>query len=79
MKVLVTGATGTTGLAVVTELVKRGAGVRVRLRPPDDVRGFLERGFVSTAEDVERVTRLLGHAPRGYQSFAGETATAWRA
>lgn len=41
--------------------------------------GYLERGFVSTATEAERVARLLGHAPRRYENFAAETAKAWLA
>jgi uncharacterized protein YbjT (DUF2867 family) len=39
--------------------------------------GYLERGFVAEAGDVEAVTKLLGHAPRRYQDFAKETVLAW--
>ena len=41
--------------------------------------GFFDRGFASTASEVTRLTNLLGHAPRSYESFAEETATAWKA
>jgi|SRR5882724_4371668 len=40
--------------------------------------GYLERGFVAEAGDVETLTKLLGHKPRRYQDFAIETATLWR-
>ena len=39
--------------------------------------GYLERGFVAEAGDVEALTKLLGHPPRRYQDFARETATSW--
>ena len=38
---------------------------------------FQERGLKATAEDVERQTALLGHAPRRFDAFAAETARAW--
>ena len=41
--------------------------------------GYLERGFVAEAGDVEILTDLLGHAPRRYEDFARETATLWKA
>ena len=40
--------------------------------------GYLERGFVAGAGDVETLTDLLGHAPRRYEEFAKETALDWR-
>jgi uncharacterized protein YbjT (DUF2867 family) len=40
--------------------------------------GYLERGFASTEKQVERLTRLLGRAPRGYESFAAESAKVWQ-
>jgi uncharacterized protein YbjT (DUF2867 family) len=41
--------------------------------------GYLERGFVAEMGDVETLTKLLGHAPRRYEDFAGETAALWMA
>ena len=38
---------------------------------------FQERGLKATAEDVERLTALLGHPPRRFDEFAAETARAW--
>ena len=38
---------------------------------------FQERGLKATADDVEGVTALLGHAPRRFDDFAAETARAW--
>jgi len=38
---------------------------------------FQERGLKATAEDVDRVTALLGHPPRRFDDFAAETARAW--
>ena len=38
---------------------------------------FQEHGLKATAEDVERQTGLLGHAPRRFEAFAAETARAW--
>lgn len=40
---------------------------------------FQKHGLLATAEDVARQTALLGHAPRGFDAFARETAAAWRA
>lgn len=41
--------------------------------------GYFDRGFASTETEVERLTTLLGHPPRSYQSFAEETAGQWKA
>jgi hypothetical protein len=41
--------------------------------------GYFDRGFASTETEVARITTLLGHAPRSYESFAAETATLWKA
>jgi uncharacterized protein YbjT (DUF2867 family) len=41
--------------------------------------GYLERGFVTEANDIETLTALLGHAPRTYEAFARECADSWRA
>lgn len=41
--------------------------------------GYLERGFVAEAGDVETLTRLLGHPPRRYEDFARETTETWKA
>ena len=40
---------------------------------------FQERGLKATAADIERQTKLLGHAPRSFEDFTAETARAWRA
>jgi uncharacterized protein YbjT (DUF2867 family) len=40
--------------------------------------GYLERGFVADAGDVEILTDLLGHPPRRYEEFAKETALNWQ-
>ena len=39
--------------------------------------GYLERGFEAGDGDVATLTKLLGHAPRGYGEFARETAAEW--
>ena len=39
--------------------------------------GYVERGFTSTEADVNRVTKLLGRAPRTYEAFVKESAAAW--
>jgi hypothetical protein len=41
--------------------------------------GSLEPGFVAEMGDVETLTILLGHAPRRYEDFAGETDALWMA
>jgi uncharacterized protein YbjT (DUF2867 family) len=40
--------------------------------------GYIERGFVAGDDDIEALTKLLGHAPRRYIDFARETAVAWQ-
>jgi len=40
--------------------------------------GYLERGFVAGAGDVQTLTKLLGHAPRRYEDFAKEAAVEWQ-
>ena len=40
--------------------------------------GYLERGFVADAGDIETLTELLGHKPRRYQDFARETVLNWQ-
>jgi uncharacterized protein YbjT (DUF2867 family) len=40
--------------------------------------GYLERGFVAEAGDLQALTALLGHAPRRYLDFARETGLEWQ-
>jgi uncharacterized protein YbjT (DUF2867 family) len=40
--------------------------------------GYLERGFIADAGDIETLTELLGHTPRRYQDFATETVLNWQ-
>jgi uncharacterized protein YbjT (DUF2867 family) len=40
---------------------------------------FQEKGFQAAPEDVESLTRVLGHAPRSFEDFAAETAKTWTA
>jgi uncharacterized protein YbjT (DUF2867 family) len=40
--------------------------------------GYLERGFTAEDGDLETLTKLLGHAPRRYEDFAGETLLKWQ-
>jgi uncharacterized protein YbjT (DUF2867 family) len=40
--------------------------------------GYLERGFIAEDGDLETLTKLLGHAPRRYEDFAGETLLKWQ-
>lgn len=40
--------------------------------------GFQERGFAANDNNIPTLTRLLGHAPRGYEAFARETALHWQ-
>ena len=42
------------------------------------LQGYFERGFASTETEVARITKVLGHAPRGYEEFASQTAAMWR-
>jgi len=39
---------------------------------------FQTTGLIAGAEAIARQTRLLGHAPRGFDAFARETAAGWR-
>jgi uncharacterized protein YbjT (DUF2867 family) len=39
---------------------------------------FQEKGLRGTATDVDRLTKLLGHAPRRYEDFVNETVRGWR-
>ena len=48
------------------------------VRLPPHVRALPEEGLIASAEAIARQTRLLGHAPRGFDAFAKETAAAWR-
>lgn len=38
---------------------------------------FQREGLRATPAAIERLTALLGHAPRGYEAFVRETAAAW--
>ena len=40
---------------------------------------FQDKGLRATPADVERQTKLLGHAPRSFEDFAAETAGLWKA
>jgi uncharacterized protein YbjT (DUF2867 family) len=40
---------------------------------------FQQKGLLGTPADVEKQTKLLGHAPRKLEDFASETAKAWSA
>ena len=40
--------------------------------------GYLQRGFIAGGNDLEVLTKLLGHPPRRYEDFARETAQAWQ-
>jgi len=39
--------------------------------------GYVERGFASTEDQVSRVTKLLGYAPKTYEAFVQESVAAW--
>ena len=39
---------------------------------------FQEKGLKATPAEIQRVTTLLGHPPRGFDRFAAETAAAWK-
>jgi uncharacterized protein YbjT (DUF2867 family) len=41
--------------------------------------GYFDRGFASTETEVARLTKLLGHVPRGYEDFATQNAAIWKA
>jgi uncharacterized protein YbjT (DUF2867 family) len=40
---------------------------------------FQDKGLKATPSDIERHTKLLGHAPRNFKDFAMETARMWKA
>ena len=42
------------------------------------MRRYQQDGAVATAVDIERLAKLLGHAPRSYRDFARETARGWQ-
>ena len=39
---------------------------------------FQKEGLIASDEAIARQTKLLGHAPRGFDAFASESAAAWR-
>jgi hypothetical protein len=39
---------------------------------------FQKNGLIASGEAIRRQTKLLGHAPRGFDAFAQETAAGWR-
>jgi len=39
---------------------------------------FQDSGFKAKQSDIERLTNLLGHAPRSFEDFAMETAKIWK-
>ena len=39
---------------------------------------FQKNGLIASAEAIARQTKLLGHAPRGFDAFAKETAAQWQ-
>lgn len=40
--------------------------------------GYLERGFIAEAGDIETLTNVLGHPPRRYEDFAKEIVLKWQ-
>ena len=40
---------------------------------------FQDKGFKAAPADIDRQTKLLGHAPRSFEDFAMETARVWKA
>jgi hypothetical protein len=39
---------------------------------------FQKNGLIASADAIARQTKLIGHAPRGFDAFANETAAVWR-
>jgi hypothetical protein len=39
---------------------------------------FQKNGLKASTEAISRQTRLLGHTPRDFETFAAETAAAWK-
>ena len=69
MKVLVLGGTGMVGSQVVAELAERKAEVHVLTRNAEKA---------AAPEDIEHLSKLLGHPPRRFEDYARETAAAWK-
>ena len=42
------------------------------------MRRYQEDGAIATAEDIARLTDLLGHPPRSYREFAAKAAAEWK-
>lgn len=40
---------------------------------------FQREGLIASPEAIERLTKVLGHAPRPFDAFVTETAAAWKA
>jgi uncharacterized protein YbjT (DUF2867 family) len=40
--------------------------------------GFFSYGYKATAVEIDRATKLLGHAPRSYEDFATQAASEWK-
>jgi len=38
---------------------------------------FQKQGLVATREDLDRLTKVLGHPPRRFQDFVRQTAETW--
>ncbi len=57
-KILVTGATGTTGQHVVEALLAQGADIRLGVRTPSKVAHFVERGAEAVVYDYDRPETL---------------------
>ena len=39
---------------------------------------FQEQGLLAGGNDIERLGRVLGHAPRSYGAFVEETVKSWK-
>jgi uncharacterized protein YbjT (DUF2867 family) len=39
---------------------------------------FIQEGLIASADDIERLTKLLGHKPRSFDAFTKEAAEAWK-
>ncbi|MEO1517666.1 MAG: SDR family oxidoreductase [Bacteroidota bacterium] len=57
-KILITGATGKTGMAALRELISRGADVRAMTRNPEKASTFEERGIPAAVADFHNATSL---------------------
>jgi nucleoside-diphosphate-sugar epimerase len=92
MTVLVTGATGTVGSLVLTQLAEReSVPLRaltrslgpftqlIRSFAPAWMARFQKEGLIATPAGLQHLTDRLGRPPRSYRDFAAELVHQWTA